>query len=300
MAGTRHFSFFGFSYHHDASHGKSTLDRTKRKGTSTLEFLQKFKQAFAGGFFEGSPLDPMTSSTYGVYGYNSVLYTVYSACIRPYITTDTVVLEIGPGRGAWSKAFLHRNCRKLYAVDVAEPEHSRFWEYIGRDPRAEYVVVNDLSLSGVPDDSVNFFFSCGVFCHLKPELCEEYLLSMHRKMRHGSRGFLMIADFDKYEQCRAEADRLSIKRFFAEQTRKVWMPAKLVYFLTWRFFREKMDIEPVSKSREQNLWNADGDFGWYHWGVERACRAMVRAGFDIIEPDVEVCQRDPVIHFKKP
>ena len=77
-----------------------------------------------GGYLEGSPLDPMSSSTYGVYGYNSILYTVYSACIRPYITSSTVVLEIGPGRGAWSKTFLHRNCRKLYAVDVADPAHT--------------------------------------------------------------------------------------------------------------------------------------------------------------------------------
>lgn len=265
-----------------------------------MEFLQGFKQAFQGGYFEGSPLDPMSSSTYGVYGYNSILYTVYSACIRPYITASTVVLEIGPGRGAWSKTFLHRNCRKLYAVDVADPAHTHFWDYVGRDSRAEYLVVNNLLLAGVPDDSIDFFFSFGVFCHLKPEMCEEYLLAIFRKMKHGSRGFLMIADFDKYEQCRAMADRFSVGRFLAEQRRKIWLPAKLGYSLAWRFFRPKMDIEPVSKSREKNLWTVEGDFGWYHWGLERACLAMVRAGFEIVEPDVEVCQRDPVIHFRRP
>jgi hypothetical protein len=265
-----------------------------------VEHLQKFKKAFPGGYFEGFPLDPMAPSTYGVYGYNSVLYTVYSACIRPYVNNDTVVLEIGPGRGAWSKTFLHRNCRKLYAVDVAGPEQTHFWEYVGKDPRAEYIVVDDLNLSGVPDDSIDFFFSYGVFCHLKPEMCEDYLPAIHRKMKHGSRGFLMIADFDKYERCRAEANRLSIRRFFADQARKVWLPAKLAYLLTWRFFRNKMDIDPVLKSREKNLWSATEEFGWYHWGVERACQAMDRVGFEIVEPDVEVCHRDPVIHFKKP
>ncbi len=69
-----------------------------------MEFLQGFIRAFQGGYFEGYSLDPMAPSTYGIYGYNSVLYTVYSACIRPYIASDTVVLEIGPRRGAWSKA----------------------------------------------------------------------------------------------------------------------------------------------------------------------------------------------------
>ncbi|MGD1062628.1 MAG: class I SAM-dependent methyltransferase [Terracidiphilus sp.] len=265
-----------------------------------MGFLQGFKRAFRGGYFEGDPLDPMAPSTYGVYGYNSVLYTIYSACIRPYITSDTVVLEVGPGRGAWSKTFLRRNCRKLYAIEVADAEHTHFWDYIGEDRRVEYIVVDDLSLPGVPDDAIDFFFSFGVFCHLRPEMCEEYLQSIFRTMKHGSRGFLMIADFDKYESCRAQADLLSIGRFFMEQDRKVWMPAKLGYMLPWRFFRGKMDIEPVSKSSEKNLWTDDGNFGWYHWGTERACEAMTRRGFQIVEPDVEACQRDPVIHFRKP
>lgn len=265
-----------------------------------MEFLQRFKSAFPGGYFEGDPLDPMAPSTYGVYGYNSILYTVYSACIRPYITPESVVLEIGPGRGAWSKAILHRNCRKLYAVDVADPEHTRFWRHVGEDRRAEYIVADDLSLSGVPDDSIGFFFSFGVFCHLKPEMCEAYLDAIFRTMQHGGRGFLMIADFDKYEACRARAEQLSIGRFLMEQTRKVWLPAKCGYALVWRYFRKKVDLEPVSNSRERNLWAEDCNFGWYHWGVERACNAMRARGFVVVEPDVEVCPRDPVIHFMKP
>jgi phospholipid N-methyltransferase len=264
-----------------------------------LDFPQKFGQAWSGGYYEGAPMDPMGASTYGVYGYNSVLYTIYSACIRPYITSDTVVLEIGPGRGAWTKTFLERNCRKVYAVDAAEAENTHFWEYVGKDSRAEYIVAHNCRLAEVPDDSIDFFFSFGVFCHLKPEMCEEYVQSLHSKMVRGGRGFLMIADFDKYEQCRAEAGRLSIGRFFAEQKRKVWMPAKLAYSIAWRYFRSKIDLEPVSRSQDKNLWNSSGNFGWYHWGVERACEAITRAGFEIIEPDIQVCQRDPVIHFKK-
>ncbi|MGC9224810.1 MAG: class I SAM-dependent methyltransferase [Terracidiphilus sp.] len=265
-----------------------------------MDFLQEFTRGWAGGYYEGSPLDPMASSTYGIYGYNSILYTIYLSCIRPYVTPDTVALEVGPGRGAWSKAILHRNCRKLYAVDVVDAEQTGFWRYIGNDSPAEYIVAQDLQLPGVPDNAIDFFFCFGVFCHLKPEMCEEYLFSIHRKMKRGGRGFLMIADFDKYEKCRAEAERLSLGRFFAAQRRRVWLPAKLGYELAWRFFRNKMDLEPVSKSREMNLWNADGNFGWYHWGIERACKAMTRSGFEIVEADAAVCPRDPVIHFKKP
>src|SRR5665213_3669253 len=82
-------------------------------------FLEKFNESglWTGGYFEGNPLDPMGGSSYGVYGYNSVLYTIYSVCIRPYVTGETTALEIGPSRGAWTKAILERGCRKVYAVD---------------------------------------------------------------------------------------------------------------------------------------------------------------------------------------
>ena len=264
-----------------------------------MDFLQKFKHAWPGGFAEGVPLDPMGSSTYGVYGYNSILYTIYLVCIKPYITPETVVLEIGPGRGAWTQTFLKENCRKVYAVDVADPEHTHFWDYVGNDPRVEYIVVQDLQLAKVPDDSIDFFFSFGVFCHLRPEMCEEYVQSLARKMRKGSQGFLMIADFDKYEECRNHAESYSIERFFDGQTQKVWLPTKLAFRYTWRYFRHKMDLQPVSKSSEHNLTASADGFGWFHWGVDRACKAIANAGFEIIERDVEVCPRDPMIHFRK-
>ena len=68
----------------------------------------------------------MAESTYGIYGYNSALYTVYLTCTRPYAGPTVNALEIGPGRGTWSKAILERGCNRLYAVDVVPPEKTRF------------------------------------------------------------------------------------------------------------------------------------------------------------------------------
>jgi hypothetical protein len=123
-------------------------------------------------------------------------------------------------------------------------------------------------------------------------MCEEYVQSLESKMKHGGRGFLMIADFDKYGRCLANAEHLSIGRFLAEQTRKVWIPVKLVYALTWRFFRSRMDMEPITESKER--------MEFYHWGTKRACEVLTSAGFEIVDADTQVCPRDPVIHFRKP
>ncbi len=264
------------------------------------DFTRQFSEAWGGGYFEGDPLDSMAESTYGVYGYNSSLHTIYLACIRPYVGPDTVALEIGPGRGAWSKAILSRNCARLYAVDAASAEHTHFWDYIGRDQRVTYLVANDFELSDIPDASIGFFFSFGVFCHLRPDMCERYVQSLARKMQPGATGFLMCADFHKYIRCLDNADTSSLKRFFDHQKRKVWIPVKLAYSATWYLYRSKMDLERVSPDREKNLANGSGQTSWYHWGVENACKALVNAGFEVIDADIDAISRDPITHFRKP
>jgi hypothetical protein len=124
---------------------------------TTQEFLATFTTVWKGGYYEGNPLDAMSPSSYGVVGYNSILYTTYLACIRPYVTESSTVLEIGPGRGAWTKAILARQPRKIYAVDAAPPDHTGFWEYVGEDTRLTYITAKDFSLDGVPEQSADFF-----------------------------------------------------------------------------------------------------------------------------------------------
>ena len=70
--------------------------------------LKSFGTFWEGGFYEGLPTDPMAPSGYGIFGYHSSLYLTYRMCIKPYIGSDTVALEIGPGRGAWTKAIVRR------------------------------------------------------------------------------------------------------------------------------------------------------------------------------------------------
>jgi hypothetical protein len=204
-------------------------------------------------------------------------------------------LEIGPGRGAWTKTFLGRGCERIYVIDVAPPEHTRFWEYVGHHSEIQYIVSRDLALSEVPDNSIDFFFSFGVFCHLLPEMCEMYIKSLSRKMRSGGRGFLMIADFDKYNLCRLNSDKTSIRCIFS--ARRLLFPMQLAFTIYWYLFRKFLDIRPVDKNKAKNLM---GKGEWYHWGLDRACATIQRAGFDIIESDVNVNPRDPIIHFCKP
>jgi len=264
----------------------------------SAKFSDQFSQLWEGGYYEGNPQDPMSESTFGVYGYNSCLYTVFLACIRPYVSKGSIVLEIGPGRGGWSKAILSCSPSKLTVVDAAPAEHTKFWDYVGRDPRVEYQVTDGFDLNGVLDSSVDFVFSFGVFCHLMPEMCECYLRAVQRVLKSHGHAMILIADYDKYNRCIDNADNTSIWRIFSGRRRKGWIPTKWSYRLTCLLFREKLDIERVQKDRA-SLIDSAGHGGWFHWGIESAVKAAEHCGLTVVEQDVGALARDPIIHLIK-
>lgn len=265
------------------------------------EAYRQFELMWPGGYFEGEPRDPLGQNTYGVWGFHSAIFTIYMACIRPYVSANTTVLEIGPGRGAWSKAILDRGAAHLYAVDAATAEHTRFWEHVGGRSKATYLVATDCSLTGVPDNSIDFFFSFGCFCHLPPEMSAAYIQALSTKMKPGAQGFFQFGDFNKYTRMLEEgADKFSLLRIIRRERRKVWLPTRLAYELSWRFFRSRMDIAPVSTERCANLTDAHGRGSWHHWSTADACTTLQASGFSVVESDIGILARDPIVHFRKP
>src|SRR5437879_5681296 len=93
--------------------------------------IEGFQNLWHRGYLEGDPLDPMAPSGYGPFGYLSSLHATYLCCIKPYVTSDTRVLEIGPGRGGWTKCFVERRAKEVWALDALSAEKNGFWEYVG-------------------------------------------------------------------------------------------------------------------------------------------------------------------------
>lgn len=100
---------------------------------------------------EGDLLDPAASSGYGDMGYISVLHAVYQVCVRPFVRPDESVLEIGPGRGAWTRTMLAA------------------------------VQVSDFHCEDLPASHFDFLFSFGVFCHITPEGQRAYFRNLFPK-----------------------------------------------------------------------------------------------------------------------
>lgn len=260
--------------------------------TRLREELDTFKGLWEHGYFEGDPLDPMGGSSYGFMGYMSVLHGTYVACIKPYINSETIVLEIGPGRGGWTKCFL--GAKEIWCLDALSAEYNRFHEYLGYPGNVKYFQVNDFSCSMLPDDKFDYFFSYGCFCHISPLGVNEYLKNMYPKLKSGAHGFLMISDYDKLNKAIGDVQKLTIERAFeglrflpVRWTLNLLKSLKLVKPLGWGKRNKDEDMNPVSGR-------------WYHLGINEACELLISHGYKVLDPDMEVNQRDPMVHFFKP
>ncbi|HMF43978.1 MAG TPA: class I SAM-dependent methyltransferase, partial [Polyangia bacterium] len=167
---------------------------------SVAEMVGLWKDFWQGGYYEGDPLDPFGQSSYAQMGFISVLNAIHQACIKPNVTPETHVLEIGPGRGAWTKTML--GAKEIWCVDVNTAEHNGFWQHVGDEhrPKVRYLQVSDFSCDGLPAAHFDFLFSYGTFCHIPIEGQQQYLRNLVPKMRRGALAAIMIADFDKYNE----------------------------------------------------------------------------------------------------
>ena len=127
-----------------------------------------------------------------------MLYATYLLTIRKQVPYDATVLEIGPGRGAWTKAILRQRPQRVYALNALSAEHNRFWEYVGHNDVVRYFQVQDFSCSQVPEQSIDFFFSFGVFRHFNRRGTEASFTAMSQKMKPAATGFCMISDYQKF------------------------------------------------------------------------------------------------------
>lgn len=114
--------------------------------------------------------------------------------ITPYVRAGRTGLEIGPGGGRWTRYLLGFDT--LYAVDV----HQELLDELRRTIAARNVVTirnSGTDFPGVPDGSVDYVLSFGVFVHLDRPLIEDYLANLGRILRPGADVVLQYADQTK-------------------------------------------------------------------------------------------------------
>jgi phospholipid N-methyltransferase len=124
---------------------------------------------------------------------------VFRRAVLPRLRPDSTVLELGPGKGSWSRAILnHIPQGKLFAADYVDLEDALLPDRYGG--RLVFQRVNDNSFSAFPDDHFDFFFSFGVLCHNPAAAILEILTNALPKMKAGATAVHEHGDWEKLDQ----------------------------------------------------------------------------------------------------
>jgi len=254
-----------------------------------LDELRFFKDLWKDGYYEGDPLNPLTKSSYGRWNYMSVLHATYLRCIKPYVNSETIALEIGPGKGAWTKALLPS--KEIWVLDALSAEHNCFFEYLNNPNNVKYYQISDFSCNILPDNYFTYMFSYGCLCHVSFQGITEYAINIYDKMKKGSNCFWMIADYDKYNSAIIKDKYINIWKNIIPPQNK-YAPLKYLLSLASALkYKKELLKEDIDNNPKPGRW--------YNAGIKRTCDMLQNAGYEIVDQDVETNYRDPIIHFKK-
>lgn len=100
----------------------------------------------------------------------------------PRIGPESVVLELGPGSGRYTRHVLPR-CREMVLVDYSELVCEWLRAYLRDKGRFRVHHIDRPVLAGVPDGTVDFAFANGVFEHIDPDDTDFFLGEFHRVLK---------------------------------------------------------------------------------------------------------------------
>ena len=114
--------------------------------------------------------------------------------LMPYISSEATILEIGPGGGRWTRYMLKAN--HLYAIDYHQELLDELKSNFSNS-NISYIKNNGDDFPSVPDESIDFLFSFGVFVHLDIDIIDQYVKNMKRLLKPGSNIVIQYSDKNK-------------------------------------------------------------------------------------------------------
>jgi ubiquinone/menaquinone biosynthesis C-methylase UbiE len=116
--------------------------------------------------------------------YDAWKRTLIDELFVPYVTNESHVLEIGPGRGRWTKLYIDL-VKQVSLVDVTP----RCIEYCRRIfssyQHVDYFINDGEGLGQIDDGAIDFIWSYDVFVHIERRETKRYFLEFTRVLKDG-------------------------------------------------------------------------------------------------------------------
>ncbi len=115
-------------------------------------------------------------------------------------------------------------------------------------------------------------------------------------MRKEATAMVMFADFDKYNTAVKISKQLRVRGIYGNI---VVSTLRDVIFYTRGYLRNKFyggkDFQMLDKN---GVSEKPGK--WYQAETSETCKVLESLGWQVVNPDINLSHRDPIIHFKKP
>jgi SAM-dependent methyltransferase len=116
--------------------------------------------------------------------WNGNAFAGASQHLFPRVTPQSVVLELGPGTGRYTRHVLPR-CHEMILVDYSELVCNWLREYLKGKGRFRVQHIDRPAFPLVPDASVDFAFANGVFEHIDLDDTDFFLQDFYRVLKPG-------------------------------------------------------------------------------------------------------------------
>jgi SAM-dependent methyltransferase len=184
--------------------------------------MEWIKTAFSAGYDSGDVLAeiPTGNRLKDEVKIGGSYREVFRKAIFPFLRRDSRVLEIGPGKGSWTRAMLaflpEGSVTAVDFVDVTQ------WldpsQYHGRLILHQ---VEDFDLECVPDDHFDFIWSFGVLCHHTVEQIGRVFSATLRKIKSGG---VAVHDYGDWNKIYRSGRIGRFERLFDLPDEEVWWP----------------------------------------------------------------------------
>src|SRR5262245_30745199 len=172
---------------------------------------------------------------------------VFKKALHPHLRADAKVLELGPGKGSWSRAILqHIPEGELHTVDFQDvtkwlkPE-----DYQGRLVCHR---VHDNSFDGLPTAYFDVFWSFGVLCHNDSSSILHILRQARAKMKRDAVAIHQYGNWEKLEAFGWNRGGVP-QEFKAKSDEDIWWPrndqrlmAKLATEAGWQVLSADLEL----------------------------------------------------------
>ncbi len=147
---------------------------------------------------------------------------VFKKAVLPHLRPEARVLELGPGKGSWSRAILqHIPEGELHVVDFQDvAQWLKPERYAGRLTCHR---VQDNSFSSLPESYFDLFWSFGVLCHNETSSIKEILKCVRRTMKRGAVALHQYGDWKKLEAFGWERGGVP-QTFKTQSDQDIWWP----------------------------------------------------------------------------